>query len=153
MLLARAYSGHTDAVGASTAVTLSVGRRTESRSMLSRIAQQHAAEIRNHDWSDAPWRADRAGHQRRFDTNRQVQQLEPREAETVKLNVMWVTAQVLGYNDPAFDVVEFADACGCAESRPGVLRAGLRGAKGAEYSRPGSYETDSEYEERLRSTG
>jgi hypothetical protein len=31
---------------------------------LSRLAEAFAAEICNHDWSDAPWRADRAGHDR-----------------------------------------------------------------------------------------
>lgn len=30
---------------------------------LSRLAQEFAAEIANHDWSDAPYRTDRAGHQ------------------------------------------------------------------------------------------
>jgi hypothetical protein len=37
---------------------------------LSRLAEDFAAEIRNHDWSDAPWRADRAGHDRSRDSNR-----------------------------------------------------------------------------------
>lgn len=107
---------------------------------LSRIAAQHAAEIRQHDWSDAPWRGDRAGHDRQVDTNRVAHEpLSGSETDTVRTNVMWVTAQVLAYNDPNFDVVEFAAACDVAETRPGILRAGLRGQEGI-YQRPGTYE-------------
>lgn len=92
---------------------------------LSRMAAEFAAEIKLHDWSDAPWRADRAGHSREFDTNRGATQLSQGETDTVRMNVMWVTAQVLGYNDPNFDVCEFAKACGVKASE-GVLRNGLR---------------------------
>ena len=35
--------------------------------MLSQMAQDFAAEIAGHDGSGAPYRADRAGHQRSFD--------------------------------------------------------------------------------------
>ena len=110
--------------------------------MLSRLAREFAAEIAHHDWSDAHERADRAGHHRDHD-RRPSPQLEPAQAQTVKLNAMWVTAQVLAYNDPNFDVAEFAAACGVAERRPGVLRAGLRG-QGGRFQRPGSYELDPE---------
>lgn len=37
---------------------------------LSRLAREFAAEINYHDWSDAPFRLDRAGHQRDHDGNR-----------------------------------------------------------------------------------
>ena len=79
---------------------------------LSRLAEAFAAEIRNHDWSDAPWRADRAGHDRSTDSNTGEQQLLPHETEIVRLNATWVTAQVLAYMDPNFDVYEFAEAAG-----------------------------------------
>jgi len=111
---------------------------------LSRLAAQFAAEINLHDWSDAPFRADRAGHNRQFDTNRGSQILDAHETETVKMNVMWVTAQVLGYNDPNFDVYEFAKACGIGERNANGRRwgagiqAGLRGAPG-NYTEPGTY--------------
>lgn len=105
--------------------------------MLSRLARDFAAEIAQHDWSDAHSRADRAGHRNEHDRTRAAQ-LEPGQAATVKLNAMWATAQVLAYNDPNFDVVEFAEACGVDERRPGVLKAGLRSMNGS-YSRPGSY--------------
>ena len=38
--------------------------------MLSHIATAFADEISNHDWSDAPYRLDRAGHHREDDSNR-----------------------------------------------------------------------------------
>ena len=78
---------------------------------LSRFASQFAAEIKNHDWSDSPWRLDRAGHDRNMDRAKS-RTLEPDEAENVKVNAMWVTAQVLAYSDPNFSVEEFAVACG-----------------------------------------
>jgi hypothetical protein len=108
--------------------------------MLSRIAREHAAEIAAHDWSDAPWRLDRAGHDRQHDTNKGTQQLTEKESDRVRTNAMWVTAQVLAYSDPHFDVVEFARACGVQLSEGG-LRAGLRGGAG-QYARPGSWEYD-----------
>jgi len=113
---------------------------------LSRLAEAFAAEIRNHDWSDAPWRADRAGHDRSNDSNRVGQQfqLPPDETATVRLNVMWVTAQVLAYMDPNFDVYEFAEAAGVntrtpsGRERSGHIRAGLRTLNG-QYCRPGTW--------------
>lgn len=115
---------------------------------LSRLAAQFAAEIALHDWSDAPYRADRAGHRREHDSNAHLSaQLNAADTETVKVNAMWVTAQVLAYNDPNFDVNEFAKACGFSERRAsgyrwgGTFAAGLRevweaGARTG-YSEPG----------------
>jgi hypothetical protein len=101
---------------------------------LSRLAAQFAAEIAAHDWSDAPYRADRAGHRRERDSNAHgTAQLNPAQTETVKVNAMWVVAQVLSYNDPNFDVTEFASACGFGEYSilghrwGGTFEAGLRG--------------------------
>lgn len=116
---------------------------------LSRTARLHAAEIRNHDWSDAPYRADRAGHNREADSNAgNTSVLSPRETDVVRMNVMWVTAQVLGYQDPNFDVYEFAEACGVnvwtASGRlNGGIEAGVRrhSVDGA-YQRPGTWEYD-----------
>ena len=102
---------------------------------LSRIAKQHAAEIRNHDWSDAPYRIDRAGHSREDDRGkRTVEQLSPGETDRIRLNVIWTTAQVLAYNDPNFNVHEFAEAAGApgyllyrSDGKPsGGIAAGLR---------------------------
>ncbi len=111
--------------------------------MLSRLAQQFADEIAQHDWSDAPFRTDRAGHQREFDKNRLVEQLPQQQTESLRMNVIWVTGQVLAYNDPNFDIVEYASACGDKGTHPGWLEAGLRGAAG-EYQRPGTYVFDEE---------
>ncbi|WP_159800889.1 hypothetical protein [Arthrobacter zhaoguopingii] len=80
--------------------------------MLNRLAAEFAAEIANHDWSDAPYRLDRAGHHRDHDTNRGKQVLEPAEADAIRTNVMWVAAQVLKHADPNLDLHEFAEACG-----------------------------------------
>lgn len=83
---------------------------------LSTEARQFAAQISSHDWSDSPWRADRAGHQWSDDSpsRRSARQLPPDDAACVLLNVVWNVAQVLAYNDPNFDVNEFAIACGVA---------------------------------------
>lgn len=108
--------------------------------MLSRIAREHASEIAAHDWSDAPWRLDRAGHDRQHDTNKGTKQLTAEETARVRTNAMWVTSQVLAYGDPHFDVVEFARACGVQLSEGG-LRAGLRGGAG-QYARPGRWDYD-----------
>lgn len=102
--------------------------------MLSRIAQEFAAEIAGHDWSDAPWRLDRAGHRRELDTNRRPETLAPDEADRVRTNVMWVVAQVLRHSDPNLDLHEFAQACGIpswithnVDGRPsGTISAGIR---------------------------
>ncbi|MEU7170222.1 hypothetical protein ABZ949_01870 [Micromonospora tulbaghiae] len=110
---------------------------------LSRLAQQFADEIRQHDWSDAPYRADRAGH-RRSDDKTPTPQLEPAQTDMIRINVMWVHAQVLAYNDPNFDVHEFAEACGVrARTRGGNLdggiTAGLRRLPDGGYARPGTW--------------
>ena len=111
---------------------------------LSRLAQEFAAEIRNHDWSDAPYRADRAGHKREFDTNAKPETLTKVQTETVQMNVMWVAAQVLGHADPNFDEHEFAEACGVNpyDSRgrkSGTITAGLRKINGR-YCQPGTWD-------------
>ena len=111
---------------------------------LSRLAREFAAEIRNHDWSDAPFRADRAGHRREHDSKSHgYPQLDWTQTETVRLNVMWVVAQVLGHADPNFDPYEFAEACGVDTRTPsgrpksGVITAGLRYAEPGGYAEPG----------------
>jgi len=105
--------------------------------MLSRAAREFAIEIAGHDWSDAPYRADRAGHQRAHDRRPSEGHLDPAETDCVRLNAMWITAQVLAHADPQFDVVEYAAACGVQERRPGILRAGLRLDRDGQVSAPG----------------
>lgn len=112
---------------------------------LSRLAQEFADEIKNHDWSDAPYRYDRAGHDRARDTNAGSQVLSANEALCVKTNVMWVTAQVLRHRDSNFDVYEFAEACGIRTNtasgrRDGSILAGLRFTVDGKPCRPGSWE-------------
>lgn len=101
--------------------------------VLSRFAQEFADEIKQHDWSDAHTRLDRAGHNHDEDgTN--AAQLPPEQADHVRTNVMWVVAQVLKYNDPNLDVHEFAEACNVPDrirlrkdgTRSGAIPAGLR---------------------------
>lgn len=110
---------------------------------LSRLAREFAAEIANHDWSDAPYRADRAGHDRTKDHSN-CKQLSPGETSIVRMNAMWVTAQVLGHADPNFNEYEFAKACG-VETRTihgrlnGGISAGLRQIDGR-YCRPGTWD-------------
>lgn len=111
---------------------------------LSRPAREIAAEIRYHDWSDAPYRLDRAGHQREDDRNSVgVPQLTEAETANVRTNVMWVAAQVLAHADPNFDVYEFAEWCGVdthtptGRPRSGVIAAGLRKDESGGYDRPG----------------
>jgi hypothetical protein len=108
--------------------------------MLSRLAAEFAAEIRNHDWSDAHIRTDRAGHDRRRDSrkSRYLPPLSPDETNRIRVNVMWVTSQVLGHRDTNFDVVEFAAACGVTGLSPEQLRAGLR-REGGVYAKPGTW--------------
>lgn len=116
---------------------------------LSRLAEEFAAEIRNHDWSDAPWRADRAGHDRALDRRAAAttKQLEPDETETVRVNVMWVTAQVLLHADINLDLHEFAIACGVHPryvyrtdgSRSQGLVNGIR-TVGGQVAHPGSWD-------------
>jgi hypothetical protein len=112
---------------------------------LSPLAGDLAAEIRDYDWSDAPWRADRAGHNRTTDSNRVQQQLSPHETETVRFNVMLVAAQALGSRDRDFDPYEFAEAAGVDTRTPsgreqsGHIRYGLRQIDGR-YCRPGTWD-------------
>jgi hypothetical protein len=108
--------------------------------MLSRLASEFAAEIKNHDWSDAHIRADRAGHARESDTHSDEAgvPLTPEETSLVRVNVMWVTAQVLGHRDPNFDVVEFARACGVDGLSAATLKSGLRRKRGV-YATPGTW--------------
>lgn len=111
---------------------------------LSRLAGALAAEISYHDWSDAPYRADRAGHDHSTDSNSYgVQQLTRDQTETVRLNVMWVTAQVLAYLDPNLDVYEFAEAAKVSTltargERSGHIHYGLRRTADGRYCRPGT---------------
>lgn len=84
---------------------------------LSRLASEMAAEIASHDWSDSPWRMDRAGHQRRRDSSsKNIEPLTPDQTAYVRTNVMFVTAQVLKHLDPNLDLHEYADACGVPRS-------------------------------------
>ncbi|MEU9183322.1 hypothetical protein AB0D14_01890 [Streptomyces sp. NPDC048484] len=109
---------------------------------LTALARQFAAEIKNHDWSDAPYRADRAGHNRDHD-NRTVEQLTQLQTDAVRMNVMWVTAQVLGYQDPSLELFEFAEACGVdiytsRGAKSGVITAGVRTNDDGHYAAPGT---------------
>lgn len=116
--------------------------------MLSRLAREFAAEIASHDWSDAPYRLDRAGHQRRRDSRKSTDEpLGHREAARIRTNVMWVTAQVLKHSDPNLDLHEYAEACGIPRwithrtdgSRSDAIKYGLRwNADGAKVDRPGA---------------
>lgn len=114
---------------------------------LSRQAREIAAEIRLQDWSDAPYRADRAGHRREFDSNASdTSQLTPLETDVLRMNVMWVAAQALGYADPNFDEYEFAQVCGVEiftrhGRKNGGIAAGLRRTDGR-FHRPGTYYPD-----------
>ncbi|KOU62026.1 hypothetical protein ADK57_25615 [Streptomyces sp. MMG1533] len=111
---------------------------------LSRLASEFAAEINNHDWSDAPYRRDRAGHNRSRDPKAPPEPLSARQTDYVQTNVMWVVAQVLGYEDPNFDPCEFAEACGVdmvsnhSLSKASIL-AGLRIDNGR-YATPGTWD-------------
>ncbi|WP_141753822.1 hypothetical protein [Streptomyces luteocolor] len=109
---------------------------------LSALARQFAAEISNHDWSDAPYRTDRAGHARSMDSG-PTRQLEPNETDAVRMNAMWVTAQVLGYQDPSLDLFEFAEACGVniytlRGEKSGYITSGVRRNEQGHYAIPGT---------------
>ena len=114
--------------------------------MLSRLAAGFAAEIANHDWSDAPYRLDRAGHQREHDSKRPAQVLSPEETDALRTNVVWVVGQVLSYEDPNLDLHEFAAAAGVprrithtTSGRPsGGITAGIRSDAGG-VCRPGTW--------------
>lgn len=115
---------------------------------LSRLAQQFADEIHEHDWSDAPYRTDRAGHTRAGDSDskRSEKVLTDKETGCVRTNAMWTAAQVLAYNDPNFDVYEFAEACGvntrASRGRDGSIAAGLRTDHDGRYAQPGTWAFD-----------
>ncbi len=102
---------------------------------LSPTAASFAAEISAHDWSDAPYRIDRAGHNRKLDRSKLTSEvLTAAETEFLETNVMWVTAQVLAHQESDFDVHEYAEACGVAPrirlrsngTPSGGMDAGLR---------------------------
>lgn len=131
------------------------GHDSDGENMLSRAAQEFADEIRNHDWSDSPWRLDRAGHQRSMDKGKaSAEQLDVRETDNVRTNVMWVTAQVLLYADPNLDVHEFAEACGVPTRilfnsdgrRSRGIPNGLRISHGR-VAKPGTWDFDDELDE------
>lgn len=119
---------------------------------LSGRARDMAAEIKLHDWSDAHNRLDRAGHRRELDSRSKLTTpLKGQEAEYVRMNVVWVTAQVLKYEDPTLNIIEYAEACGVPEgflrnrdgSPSGMLSAGIRGevSNGSFTAhRPGTFE-------------
>lgn len=102
--------------------------------MLSRIAAEFAAEISNHDWADAPYRIDRAGHRREDDTRKGNETLTEEQTDRLRTNVMWVAAQVLKHADPNLDLHEFAEACGVPRritrnnngAKSGVITEGIR---------------------------
>ena len=84
---------------------------------LSHVAQLLALEIKNQDWSDAHNRSDGARHDRTADRT-QTPRLQPDEAATVKMNVVWVVAQALAAAEPGFNARAFAEL---AEVDPGYL--------------------------------
>jgi hypothetical protein len=122
------------------------------RALLNARERNLAAEIRGHYWGDAPYRADRAGHRREDDSRRPVQTevLSAAEAESVRMNVVWVVAQSLGYEDPSFDPWVFAEACGVDRAylfnskgkRSRVVEAGLGIDADGYYTAPGSRSTE-----------
>jgi hypothetical protein len=65
------------------------GRISGGVAVLSRLAAEFAAEIKNHDWSDAHLRTDRAGHSRSTDSHRpETGALSAEETDRVRVNVM-----------------------------------------------------------------
>lgn len=103
--------------------------------MMSRLARELAAEIANQDWSDSPYRLDRAGHRREQDSKAGTQVLTPDETGRVRTNVMWVVAQRLLEAGLIDDLHEFALACGVPRNivfnrdgrKSGGITAGIRG--------------------------
>lgn len=117
--------------------------------MLSRDAQERADEIRLHDWSDAPWRIDRAGHSRASDSKSKLttKVLSVNETDNVRWNVVLVTAQPFINSDPNFKLTEFAIACGLPPSMTGTLTnpnggldAGIRRNVDRHVAKPGSWD-------------
>lgn len=114
--------------------------------MLSRLAREFAAEIAYHDWSDAPYRIDRAGHRREHDTKAGPQALTTRETDAVRLNAAWVAGQVLKHADPNLDPVEFVRACFDGHDvefrhwlSEGGIRAGIRTNQDGTAMAPGGW--------------
>lgn len=114
---------------------------------LSRLAQEFADEITQHDWSDAPYRRDRAGHDRSSDTNSSRDVLADPGPNYVRWNAVVVTAQVLMHSDPNLDLVEFAVACGLPLSMTGTrsdpngfLINGIRKNAAGKVAKPGTLE-------------
>lgn len=118
---------------------------------LSPLAAHFAAEIAAHDWSDAPYRIDRAGHQRDHDRDKAGDTvLRPDQTDSVVTNVMWVVGQVLAHEQADFSIHEFAEACGVSAgirlrsngSPSGTVEAGLRtvgnASGGTRYAMPGA---------------
>ena len=111
-----------------------------------------AAEIRAHDWSEAPYRATGTAHAPTGDGSGDgspgsaAPRLSPEEAERVRVNVMWVVAQCLGYEDPEFNPDAFAEAAGITRDyrctpfggRSAIVREGLRVGTDGSYDTPGS---------------
>jgi hypothetical protein len=85
-------------------------------------ARALAAEIKSQDWSDSPYRADGARHNRDSDSpsKRGAKQLTHNETEHVRINVIWVTAQAFLATEPDFDIREYATAAG-ADLSPGMF--------------------------------
>ncbi|MCR5977479.1 hypothetical protein GDN83_06950 [Gordonia jinghuaiqii] len=115
---------------------------------LSFLAAHMAAEINAHDWSDAPYRFDRAGHRREKDTpsRRSGLALTADETQLVKANAAMVAAQVIGYLEgESFDPHEFALMAGVSREirltargqRSGSIDAALRKDNGC-FDTPGS---------------
>jgi hypothetical protein len=75
---------------------------------LSEMAAQFAAQIREHPWAEIP------------------DLPEDGDPEFIRLNAMWVTAQVLGRSDPNFDVYEYSQACGCTGRSRKFIESGVR---------------------------
>jgi hypothetical protein len=115
---------------------------------LSPLAAHFGAEINAHDWRDAPFRFDRAGHRWETDTHRGTEVLPPDQVDCVKANVAAVVAQVLGYTEGAssFDPHEFFLYAGVARDirltrggrQSGAVTASLRINMGPRYDTPGS---------------
>lgn len=112
------------------------------RAALTSRERQLADEIAAHDWAGAPYYPSGAAH---ATPETGAPRLEDHEAERVRVNVMWVVAQCLGYEDPEFNPDAFAVACGVTRDYrctpfggpSTIIREGLRIGMDGSYSRPG----------------
>lgn len=101
---------------------------------LSRLAREFAQEIKLHEWSDSPYRADKAGHRREDDRGWEHKpRLDNAQTDAVRMNVMWVVGQVLGGAGmiDLDDVWDWASACGVeiatsSGRRSNAIRYGFR---------------------------